>query len=105
MNLWSSLDWRPEPSRHRSSPRVRVLPVVLGVTVCALSASGVRGEAAPGSVPMTVALAPGSAYGSPSDGITTAARVEVVGKTVPGMKVGVHRPGQGRGTSVTQADG
>jgi hypothetical protein len=84
---------------------LRVLPVVLGVALFALSASGVRGEAAPGSVPMTVALAPGSAYGSPSDGITTAARVEVVGQTVPGMKVGVHRPGQGRGTSVTQADG
>jgi hypothetical protein len=53
---------------------------------------------------MTVALAPESAYGPPSDGITTRARITVVGQTVPGITVGVDQPGAGRGRVVTRTD-
>jgi hypothetical protein len=63
-----------------------------------------RGDSPPESVPTTVALAPESAYGPPSDGITTSARIKVVGQTMPGVTVGVDQPGDGRGRVVTRSD-
>jgi hypothetical protein len=54
---------------------------------------------------MRVALAPGSAYGEPEDGITTGERIVVVGQTAPSIKVKLDRPGQGGGSAVTRADG
>jgi hypothetical protein len=49
-------------------------------------------------------LAPGSAYGSPADRITTSTQVVVMGQSAPGVKVGLDMSGDGRGTTVIQTD-
>ena len=62
------------------------------------------GTGTPSPIPMTVALAPGSAYGPHSDGITTSTIVQVVGQTAAGIKVGVNPSNNGGAPSVTQVD-
>jgi hypothetical protein len=50
---------------------------------------------------MTVSLAAGSAYGAPSDGITTSTQIKVMGQTTAGTKVGLAGPGPGPGGAST----
>jgi hypothetical protein len=60
----------------------------LGALMLALGTAEVRADPA-----LTVALASGSAYGAPADGITTSKRIVVAGQTLANTKVSLDLPG------------
>src|ERR1700722_14973069 len=67
-----------------SAPRLLTL---LGFLLVAQVATAVLGASPTVSQPMTGGLAPASAYGAPSDGISTSTQIAVLGQTAPRTKV------------------